>query len=354
MVHWDLPRAPSSIALLARLGAERGVPVQTSLRGTGIEPHTLHDPRAEVDAAQELAVIANLLDALGEAPGLGLLAGARYHVTTYGIWGFALISSATLRSAVDVGLRHVDLTFALCRIQARVTAGEILLVLDAGDVPPALRRFVIERDAAAIHTLGREIYGSLAPTRRVSLAFPAPQDDALSSLSAVLGITPTFGAPENAVAFDAALLDEPLPQASELTSALAVAQCRDLLNRRRARTGLAGQVREALFARLADPLSADEVAASLHVSGRTLQRRLAEEGTSFRELLNEVRERSAEELLVADGLPVADVARRLGYVEISSFSQAFRRWKGVGPRQFRKHAQAARGLQRADHLRRAG
>ena len=55
----------------------------------------------------------------------------------------------------------------------------------------------------------------------------------------------------------------------------------------------------------------------------------------FRGLLDEIREQLAEELLITGGMSVAEVAQRLGYVEVSSFSQAFRRWKNVGPREFR-------------------
>ena len=92
----------------------------------------------------------------------------------------------------------------------------------------------------------------------------------------------------------------------------------ELLERRHARAGLAGRVRHILVARLADPSDADEV-----------------DGTSFRALLDEVRQELAEELLVTAGLPVAEVAHRLGYVAVSSFSQAFRRWEGMGPRAYR-------------------
>lgn len=89
------------------------------------------------------------------------------------------------------------------------------------------------------------------------------------------------------------------------------------------------------MARPGAPPSLDQVAAALHMSDRTLRRRLAEEGVSFRGLLDEIREQIAEELLVTGGLSVAEVAERLGYVEVSSLSQAFRRWKGVGPRAYR-------------------
>jgi AraC-like DNA-binding protein len=212
------------------------------------------------------------------------------------------------------------------------------LVLDAPGVPLALTRFVVERDAAAIQTIWRELS---IPRKfdRVEFAFPAPADGPDRYVD-VFGVVPVFDARETVLAVNPAVVDQPLPQADDHTAALALAQCRDLVARRRARTGLAGEVRDLLLARPSGPPDAERVAAALHLSGRTMRHRLAAEGTSFRALLDEVRERLAEELLVAGGLPVAEVARRLGYAEVSSFSQAFRRWKGVSPRDFRACRQA--------------
>ena len=58
--------------------------------------------------------------------------------------------------------------------------------------------------------------------------------------------------------------------------------------------------------------------------------------TRVRTLQEEVREALADELLITEGLPVAEIAERLGYSQVSSFTQAFRRWKGVGPREYRQ------------------
>lgn len=333
MVQWDLPRTPSSVLLLAQLGAEHGVPEAVSLSGTHLDRAHLADPGYEVTAAQELRVIRNLVEAVGGVPGLGLEAGVRYHLTTYGIWGFALISSPTMRSAIEVGLRYLDLTFAFCRIRAEERDDELRLVLDPSEVPLDLQRFVVERDGAAIQTIARELYAGPTPLQRIAFAFPAPESTA--RYAEVFGVVPTFGAPESAATVDRTLLDLPLPQADAHTTALAQQQCRELLTRRRARPGTAGQVRDLLLSRISCPPREDEVAAALHLSDRTLRHRLAAQGTSLRALLAEVREQLAEELLVTGGLPVAEVARRLGYVEVSSFSQAFRRWKGVGPRAYR-------------------
>lgn len=82
-------------------------------------------------------------------PGLGLLAGTRYHLTTHGIWGFALISSPNLRSAIGFGLRYLDLTFAFSRITLEEGPAEAVMVLDDSGIPSDLRRFLIEREGAS-------------------------------------------------------------------------------------------------------------------------------------------------------------------------------------------------------------
>ena len=334
MVRWDVERSPMSVQLLVGLGADRGLPARVCLESTGLTEEHLRDTGAAVSARQELTVIENLLGELGDPPGLGLEAGIRYHLTTYGIWGFAMISSPTWRSAIDIGLRYLDLTFAFTRIVARDRGAEFHLVLDAPDIPLSLRRFVIERDSAAIQTIQHELFASPIDIREIRYTFPAPASGT-GRYAEIFGVPPVFGAPESAVGIPPGILDLPLPQANEHTTAIAREQCRQLLASRHARTGVAGQVRDYLLARTAAPPDAEQVAAALHMSERTLRRRLAAEDVSFRGLLDEIREQLAEEFLVTGRMPVAEVAQRLGYTEVSSFSQAFRRWKSVGPREFR-------------------
>ncbi|RYE79511.1 MAG: AraC family transcriptional regulator, partial [Myxococcales bacterium] len=296
------------------------------------------DPKAEVSARQELGIVANLVAAFGEDAGLGLEAGSRYHLTSYGLWGFMLVSSPTPRSAVEVALRYVDLTFAFCQISSREHNGELQFVLDASEVPRPLRRFLLEREVAAIRTMQLEAFPAGMNPTRAAFTFPAGQvtaDDALGTMV-------DYSADETVLAYDGSVLDSPMPQANEHAAAMALEQCQELLQRRLARAGLSGQVRDLLIAQLTEPPSSDEVAARLHLSPRTFQRRLAKDGTSFRALLDEVREQLAEELLLTGDLPVAEVAPRLGYVEVTSFSQAFRRWKGVGPREWRNQIRLAK------------
>ncbi|TSE01710.1 AraC family transcriptional regulator [Skermania sp. ID1734] len=319
--------------MLIQLAADHGVSAEVCLRGTGLQVDQLQQPDFELTARHEQTVIANLLAALPNTDGLGLEAGSRHHLTTYGIWGFALISSPTLRSAAEVGLRYLDLTFAFTRVRAREGDDEFQFVLDTSGVPVQTQRFAVERDAASIRLLERELFAAPVPVQRVSFTFPAPAR--LDLYTETFGVEPEFDAPENIIAMPPALLDRPLPQANEHTSALAQAQCRDLLQQRHARAGLSGQVRDLVLANPARPPNAEQVARQLNMSARTLRHRLAGEGTSFRDLLEEVRQRLAEEMLLSGRLTVAETAQRLGYLELSSFSQAFRRWNGVGPRAYR-------------------
>jgi AraC-like DNA-binding protein len=263
---------------------------------------------------------------------LALEAGTRYHLTTYGIWGFALASSGTVRGALAVGLRFVDLSFTFCRLTVDESGGELLLGLDDDGVPEDVRAFVVARDVAGLRTIQNELVQGDLPLRSLSLRLPAPAD--AGRYVEVFGIAPQFEADRNVAALDAALLDLPLPQADELTAAATEEQCRALLQARRSRAGVAGAVRDVLLRRPSAMPDVGAVATALAMSERTLRRRLREEGTSFRALADEVREALAEELLRTGSLSVEQVARRLGYAETASFTHAFTRWKGVSPRAF--------------------
>ena len=321
-------RSAASALLLVRLGEERGVPADLALAGTGLRLDDLRQPGAEIPDEVELAVVANLVAQCPD-PELALEAGTRYHLTTYGIWGFALASSRTVGSALELGLRFADLSFTFCRFTVEQGPHEVLLCLDDRQVPAPLRDFVVTRDLAALRTVVAELTGDAVRLRRVELRPGRPADAARHVQ--VLGVEPIFGAPVTLAAVDAAVLELPLPQADEAMAATTLAQCRDLLERRRRRTGTAGAVRDLLLARPSAMPDIASAAADLALSERTLRRRLVEEGATFRGLVEEVREALAEELLEA-GLGVEQVARRLGYAETASFTHAFTRWKGVSPR----------------------
>jgi AraC-like DNA-binding protein len=321
------------VVVLAELAAEHGVALTTCLRGTALTEPDLVDPDATITAHQEIGVIRNLLDALPDVPGLGLQAGLRYHLTTHGIWGFALASSPDLRRAIDFGLRYLDLTFAFTRISMEEVGAEARITIEDRHLPHDIRAFLVEREGASILALQRDLLSATIPLLRLETRQPAP---AYADLyEEVFGVCPRFGAEANRGVFDASLLDLPMPQANELTARDCEEQCAEILARRRARSGAAEQVRR-LLASLDGPRSMAAVAHDLHVSTRTLRRHLAAEGTSFRALVEEVTMAFTEELLEDPMLSIDDIAARLGYSDGSSLTRAFVRVHGVPPRRFHR------------------
>ena len=332
---WDFPRTGASILLMTRFGEDRGVDVVDALRGTSLAMSQLRDPGLLVDARQELAVVRNLVRELGDSAQTAIELGRRYHVTTFGIFGFACISSPTLRDAMAFSLRYLDLSFTFSIPHVSLDADKISMNLHDERVPEDVAAFLVLRDLAAIYTVMRDLLPEVAFR---SLAFRRAEPSTVESYVDLFGVVPAFGAEANVATLDLAFLDEPLPQANEHTVAICEEQCRELVTRKRARSGISHDVRERLVRVGGVEAGMDAVAHELAMSPRTLRRRLSESGTSYRVLVDEVRQALAEEMLATGALSVEDVAIRLGYAEASSFIYAFKRWKGITPAAFARRA----------------
>ncbi|WP_063001679.1 helix-turn-helix transcriptional regulator [Nocardia mikamii] len=140
-------------------------------------------------------------------------------------------------------------------------------------------------------------------------------------------------APRTALNVPETWADRRLPHADADTARSCIEQCENLLATRQL------GMRSLAWSRLTDrdvPVrSLSELAAELHIDQRTLQRRLAREGASFRTLLDEARRTRAEELLITTEWTVDQVAAALGYAERATFIHAFTRWHGTTPSRFR-------------------
>ncbi|MFI6215459.1 AraC family transcriptional regulator [Nocardia brasiliensis] len=335
---WNFPRGIASVALMVAYAGEHGVPAGRMLAGTGLTESLLRDPDAQIAAHVELAVIRNLVRELAARPAVGVEVGRRYRITTFGIFGFACVSSPTLGEAISFALRYLELSFTFCLPVAEWREGEFVAWVHDELIPVDVRQFLVERDVTAMHQVMSDLLGSQLPLARAEFRFQEPAY--ADRIEEVTVVRPRFGQPRNLFAIDPAVLDQPLPQANEQTWAMCLAQCRDLVHRRRARTGIAAEVRALLvpggLEGFTAPPGIDSVARGLNISTRTLRRHLDAAGTSYRALLDEVRRALAEEMLTTTPLSVSDVAIRLGYAESSTFIYAFKRWTGATPAAYRR------------------
>ncbi|OBJ50143.1 AraC family transcriptional regulator [Mycobacterium sp. 1423905.2] len=333
--HWDFPRNTGSVALMTEFGCAHGVAVADLLTGSGLSEADLRDPNRMIVGRQELAVVTNLVNLLGDPANLGVRVGGSYHVGSFGIFGFACLTSSTLGDAVRFAARFYELSYGFCLPTVTVAGPVAALRLDLPDLSGPVADFLVRRDLAAIARVMSELVGSPVRFTSIELASPAPASGDAAVLE-LFGVTPRYDAPANLASWPAVLLNNRLPQASALSVAMCEQQCDALLERRRQRTGVARRVRERLASIDGKPHTIASVARQLAMSERTLRRRLAEENTTFRDLVEEVHRFLAEELLATGALSVEDIALRLGYAEATSFIAAFKRWTGTTPARYQR------------------
>lgn len=335
---WDYARDPANVLLLLEFGAERGVPQSQLLNRSSLSIARLHSTDFEPSAMQELRVQANLLRALGHPPALGLEIGRRARLSSFGLWGYGLVCSPTLGAALDMALRFLPLTHAYCVIDRHERGDEVILTFGPPNLPAELRRFNVEGDMAGAASLLAELGG---PTFELTSFHLKGGRGRLYSrpahVPAIAGVVPRFDADDYSISLKRRHLDRKLPNDNPGTVALCEQLCAQLIEKRRVRLGsTASFIREYLATSASHALPSLATFARLtNTSERTLKRRLSQEGTSLRAISTEYQSAAAAALVRDSDLSLTLIAERLGYADLSSFSQAFKRWHGVSPAQYR-------------------
>jgi AraC-like DNA-binding protein len=290
-------------------------------------PEVVVPIRAIEEIADEMATALGDRD-LGLNFALGLRRGR------LGLIEFLWESSGTLGESIQGFLRHQN---ALSRfaVHSLDVQGEVATFRQtvAGH-PRCLGRHGNEFGMVLLKRIGTALLGEEARPRRVWFAHPAPRDT--RALESFFGRTPIeFGAGFNGFEWSSQFLSRPLARSdSELHRAL-TAQLD-------ATGGGSDAGFPALVRRMIDRALEERrpqigrVAKLLHLSPRTLQRRLGELGTSFQSLLDEARHEASRVQLRMPHATVEQVARALGYARVSTFARAFKRWTGRSPSELLK------------------
>lgn len=319
--------------VMVNFAAGYGVDRETCLLGTGITESQLKDADALVLREQEMRLVENLMLALPDVPALGFELGLRYSVATFGLWGFALRTSQNLREVVRRALRYLPLSTAYCAFSEFSNGNEYGICADASCIPPNLRQFLLERDTATCINLMRELGLAGIEILRVEYEGKAPAYAA--RITELCGLVPQYECARNAVVLRKKDAETPLPMYDAHLVRLLEAQCHAQLQRRRV-SGVSGQVRQQLLGPLGLVAAFEDMASALALAPRSLRRRLEEEGTSYRELVDGERRQMAIVLLESTAMKLDEMALHLGYTDTASFTRAFKRWFDQSPGEFRK------------------
>ncbi len=248
---------------------------------------------------------------------------------------YALRSSSSLENGIDRLARYGRLLSD--RVAARTHREEdslLFLVHDTATTP--LHSARAEFALAVALKLARDSTGADIAPVRVSFAHPAPED--IAEHRRFFRGPVRFAAGSSSMSLSAFDGSRPMREADAALAGIIRRRLDNALgDRDRSSAGaMSTQVRRVLVERLGQTvLTIDAVATTLAVSRRTLTRRLAEEGASFRQILDEVRRDFARALLQDRSLSVGDIAFFLQYSEPAVFHRSFRRWTGQTPSAFR-------------------
>jgi AraC-like DNA-binding protein len=326
----------TKIANVVALLREEGSPVAKALSSTGISERDLAAAATRVSLNQVLQCYRNAIE-LSRYPFIAYQSGLRLHVPAFGMYGFAILSSTNFRQTMSFAAKDHELATPLADIAFKEDSGVgvwTIAPMPFVQADCSLYRLITEVYFGGHASLHRDVMGPSFAAKELHVTYRPAHDAA--AYSQVFDCPIYFEQPENKFVFDAAWLDSTPKLGSEVAFSSLLDLCDDLLEELHLNMGLQGRVRQALLVNLARPTSFEAIARQFNMTPRTLRRKLREENTSFRELLDELRMQVAVKYFRDTQLTVEDVANSLGYSDAANFRHAFRRWTNAAPEQFKR------------------
>lgn len=267
--------------------------------------------------------------ALTREPAFGLLLGERLLINSHGVLGYAAANSQTLQQAVDVMEQYMLLRTSLLAVR-QVTEGDHLRLEFIEPQPlEDLRAPVLEAVVLTVKNLIDYITLGTCRVSRAVFPFEAPAHAPLAR--DLFKCEVLHGASWAGLELPLAQLTQPLKTGNPQAWQEAVARCDDELAKLRRQQSLSATVRQLMLGKQGGFPSLQVTARLLNITPRTLHRRLQEEGTSYRDILEDIRHTLAVEHLRAGRLTIQEIAFMLGYDDQANFRRAFKRWEGVPP-----------------------
>jgi AraC-like DNA-binding protein len=334
---WSEKRyAPYKVSALVEVLSEQGIAPEASLSGTGLSPESLIHPQTLTSIRQYIAVCHNALH-LSKDPETPFRVGSRIPLSAYGMYGFALVCSPTIREYFQVAVKYHQLATPLLSMSWREEKDFVSWVLAMNPTvthPDSLVRFLLEQQLTQLTTHLRTV---VEPDRcrpiRAAVPYAAPRH--LSLYKRYLGCELRFGQPVCELFYPRSILSERPHMAHRLTSKLMWDTCDRILGEVKTSTGIAGEVYQIIASTPGHSPTMEMVAARLATTVRTLHRKLQAEGASFTQILDDVRCNLAKEYLRSTRLSTEDISELVGFSEAANFRHAFRRWTGSSPANFR-------------------
>ena len=312
------------IAAVSRLG----FPTRRLLQDAGIDESSLSDTRTRVSVASFEILIRNALELTGR-PGLGLSVGEA--APEFLLMIHFAQALPTLRDAVHMLRRYSGVVMSDVSVMLGEGAGRanFSFAFPAG-CSPDTECFFAELFAALCFRTGAQIFTSGRAPLEVHFCHPAPAH--ALEYQRVFGCPITFDAQQNAILFEASLLDLKQPHPDAFMAEVLREACDALLASTEPVGTLKGRVlavlrRQVELHRIDTEALAEELGSNL----RALRRNLAREGVTMTQLVEQARVAAAAAELLRPGSTLKEASSKMGYSDVSAFNRAFKRWMGKTP-----------------------
>ena len=313
---------------------ERGIAAEELARAAGFDLSLLD----EADARAPATTMIRLWEEAGRLTGddaFGLKVGTTSVTSGMPLAGRLIAASPTLGEGLARIMAYYRVFNDVHPTEVDATGNEVIVRVLTKAIPLVLPRHAIEFAFAWFVGVASLAVGERVRLGGVSFEHPAPADPV--EHERVFGCPVTFGASECSFRADVALFERPTAAPDPYLVEILESHAQVLVAKLPARASTAARVRAVVTELLSRGDASIELAAeALRASPRTLQRKLKEEGTSFSDLVDEIRCDLAKEELRSGTRSIAEIALRVGFSDQSTFHRAFVRWTGRTPGDFRR------------------
>jgi AraC-like DNA-binding protein len=327
----------------AGVAARNALPVLAGLKAAGLDPNAalaeaglsradFVDPDTRVPHDRVVALWKAAMDSSGD-PEFGLVCSRLMKPGDLGVLEYVFRKSRTLREGIDRVCRYFRIGHDVARFELSTSNDQMAIdhVLPGSrTLPRAPVDFVLANPVA----IARNVTSRPVNPLRVFVDYPQPEDT--SALEAHFQCELVFDSGRRALVYALADADTPLLESDPGLRAVLDRHARQVLESLPTISTLSDRVREFMAGQLSGGnADAQAVAEHLRMSVRTLHRKLADEGTSHKLLLDELRRELSQSLLRQPNVSISEVAFLLGFSEPSAFHRAYKRWTGTTPAQAR-------------------
>ena len=326
---------PSLLKYL-RHAEQLGLDIDQALAAAGIKAEDLADNGKRIPSETHERLLAYLLRVSGD-PLFGLHCARFVQPGSWSVLGYITMNCATLGEAMSRIVPYEKLVGDMGVSRVEAGADHVRLIWTCRHQAEPIRRHMVENVLASWLLYARWISDSDSSPREVWFEHALPESVDIAEYQAIFGCPIRFEQSCNALIVPLEYLTVPLRQADANLLRTLEEHALTLMAGLDDNEPLPQRVKNALRLLLKDGLPRKErVAEKFNMTVRTLQRHLQLAGTSYQQILDELRQELAEHYLLRSDLAIQDIASYLGFTESRSFHRSFKSWTGQTPGEFRE------------------